>query len=419
MGVHNLVTGLNGHGKTLYVVATKLRPLADATVTYKGQQIPRRLINGGIPELLLEHELMEVPVIDPELFVDEWATVIRKPGMPPVRWVRKVVINPKTQAMGYVTCDETDEGAEPLVYTALNWWAWCEPGDVIVIDECQRLFRPMASGRRVPQFIAQLETARHYGVEFIYMTQHPQLLHVNVRNLVGPHEDVRRIFGTSHVMVYQWDKVSNPDRINKATGRKWKHDRTAYGLYKSSELHNKFSMRLPLAAFVLIPALLFIAYCVWRYQTSHPDPAKVAPTVSSAKSPAPSPAAGTITAAAPTASAPGGRPSRTFPALDVEPVVLDREPYAGRGLQIEGGYLLDGQPFAIFGLVQDGHRIATVTLAELVRAGYAYTSIGPCAGLLRFRDQERVLSCGPRGQAPGAASPALPASGAAPGPASA
>ena len=115
MGVHNLVTGLNGHGKTLYVVATKLRPLADATVTYKGQQIPRRLINGGIPELLLEHELMEVPVIDPELFVDEWATVIRKPGMPPVRWVRKVVINPKTQAMGYVTCDETDEGAEPLV----------------------------------------------------------------------------------------------------------------------------------------------------------------------------------------------------------------------------------------------------------------------------------------------------------------
>lgn len=404
MGVHNLVTGLNGHGKTLYVVATKLRPLADATVIYKGREIPRRLVNGGIPQLLLDHELMEVPTIDPEVFADEWATVVRAPGDPAVKFVRRVVVNPKSQAMGWVVCAPEDDGAEPNLCTALNWWTWCEPGDVIVIDECQRLFRPMASGRRVPMFIAQLEVARHYGVEFIYMTQHPQLLHVNVRNLVGPHEDVRRVFGSARCMVYQWDKVSNPDRIGKATGRLWKHDKTAFGLYKSSELHNKFGQRLPLAVWVLVPALVGLAVAAWVVSSRVSDRTKGTVTATPAAV-APSPAA----QAASGAPAEAARPSQVFPALDVRPVVLDREPYAGRGLQIEGGYLLDGKPFAIFGLIQDGQRIATVTLAELVRAGYAYTAVAPCSGLLRFRDQERVLSCGPRGVASDRSSPSGPA----------
>ena len=51
----------------------------------------------------------------------------------------------------------------------------------------------------------------------------------------------------------------------------------------------------------------------------------------------------------------------------------DREPYAGRGFQIEGGLVVDRRPLSVFGLMQAGQRIATVTLAELVRAGYAYT----------------------------------------------
>lgn len=409
MGVHNLVTGLNGHGKTLFVVATKLRPLADQTVNYKGRDIPRRLVNGGIPELLLDHELMEVPEIDPEVFVDEWATVLRNPSDPPIQFVRRVVVNSKSQALGWVACGPDDDGAEPNICTAVNWWTWCAPGDVIVIDECQRLFRPMASGRRIPKFIAQLETARHYGVEFIYMTQHPQLLHVNVRNLVGPHEDVRRIFGTARCMVYQWDKVSNPDRINKATGRMWQHDKTAYGLYKSSQLHNKFSMRLPLAAFVLIPALIGTGYFFWWlvWGRSHHAPAPGAPAaVSTAAAPStpPQPAQNA------SGASPGGRTGSAWPVTEADAYRLDREPYAGRGLQIEGGYEVNGKPVAYFGLVQDGQRIATVTLAELVHAGYSYTAVAPCAGLLRFGDRERVLSCGQRGVVERAASPAAAAS---------
>jgi len=413
MGVHTLVTGLNGAGKTLYTVATKLRPLSEATIKYQGVDIPRRLVIGGIPDLLIPHELMEVPEIDPETFVDEWATVIRERGQPVVRFVRRVTVNEKTGAQGYVAATEDETGAEPMVCTALNWWAWCQPGDVIVIDECQRLFRPMASGRRVPKFIARLETARHYGVEFIYLTQHPQLLHVNVRNLVGPHEDVRRIFGTHRVMVYQWDKVSNPDRINKATGRIWKHDKSAYGLYKSSELHTKFSQRLPVAVFAVVlgfVALLVLAWVIRGRMAERFSPPKPSTAVQAARPATSNQAAGPAAAGqlgSPSPAAPGAR----WPVMETEAQRFDREPYAGRGLQIEGGYEVDGKPVAYFGLLQDGQRIATVTLAELVRAGYAYTAVAPCSGLLRFKDRERVVSCGPRANVERAVSPPIAASG--------
>lgn len=174
MGVHSLVTGLNGAGKTLYTVATKLRDVPNQTIEYRGEKINRRLVVGGIRDLLIEHEMMDVPELDPESWRDEWADKKREPGTEPV---------------------------DDVLCTILNWWLWCKPGDVIVVDECQRVFRPMPSGKRVPMFINKLETARHYGVEFIYLTQHPQLLHVNVRKLCGPHEDVRRIFGSNRVMV--------------------------------------------------------------------------------------------------------------------------------------------------------------------------------------------------------------------------
>lgn len=422
MGVHTLVTGLNGAGKTLYTVATKLRPLSEATINYQGRDIPRRLVIGGIPDLLLPHELMEVPEIDPETFFDEWATVIRERSQPPVRFVRRTTVHDKSGAQGYVACEEEDQGAEPIVCSAVNWWAWCMPGDVIVIDECQRLFRPMASGRRVPKFIARLETARHYGVEFIYLTQHPQLLHVNVRNLVGPHEDVRRIFGTHRVMVYQWDKVSNPDRIAKATGRIWKHDKSAYGLYKSSELHTKFSQRLPFAVFGVVIGVVALGVLAWvikgrmadRFGNHQAGQQHAAGALGSAGVGSQSVASqpGQLGAAAAPGNAASGGSVARWPTIEAEGYRLDREPYAGRGLQIEGGYEVAGKPVAYFGIVQDGQRIATVTLAELVRAGYAYTALAPCAGLLRFGDRERVLSCGPRGVVERTAPPAAASSGA-------
>ncbi|MBB4842212.1 zona occludens toxin (predicted ATPase) [Paucibacter oligotrophus] len=420
MGVHHLITGLNGAGKTLYTVATKLLPLSKSTINCQGADIPRRLVVGGIPDLLIPHELMEIPELDPEIFVDEWASVIRERGQPAVRFVRRAIVNEKTGAMGYVACDEDAQGAEPIVWSALNWWAWCQPGDVLVIDEAQRLFRPMASGRKVPKFVARLETARHYGVEFIYLTQHPQLLHTNLRNLVGPHEDVRRVFGSSRVMVYLWDKCSNPDRIAKATGRMWRHDKKAFGLYKSSELHTKFAQRLPFAVWGLLGGLVLLGVMGWTLKGRLTDRFSSSAAASGPHAAASSPV-GTVPAPEPPSAQPGVATavagSGRFPVYDAEPFKLGREPYAGRALQIEGGYSAGNFTYALFGVLVDGQRVATVTLAQLVRAGYEYTEIGPCAGLLRFGQVERVLACGKRQVVPDAqSSPAAPAAPAGPAP---
>jgi zona occludens toxin len=376
LGVHTLITGINGAGKTLYAVAEKLRPMRDATVEYRGETRPRRIVQGGIKGLLIEHELMDVPEIDPEIYVDEWKSHVREPGTPPV---------------------------PDVPWSILNWWLWCEPGDYIVVDECQRVFRPMASGKRVPMFISKLETARHYGVEFLYLTQHPQLLHQNVRRLVGPHEDVRRIFGGSRTMIYQWDRVSDPDRIAKATARYWKHDKSAFALYKSAEIHNKFGQRLPLAVWGLIGGVIALVALGWVLKGRlHDRFAGVAPGASSAS--APGRASGAAPGATPKSSGEGwltptSHPKvetasdRDWPTYVAEPVKVNREPLDGRAVQWEGGYSLGKDSVTYFGLFVDGERVSTVTLAQLASMGYVWKSWGPCVGSLRFGKLERLVTC--------------------------
>lgn len=366
-GVHSLVTGLNGHGKTLYTVAEKLRPLVGTTIEYKDQQIERRLVIGGIRNLLLPHELMEVPAIDPETWKDEWRDHKREPGEPP----------------------------HDVLCTAVNWWLWCMPGDVIVIDECQRLFRPMASGRRVPMFIEKLETARHYGVQFVYITQHPQLLHTNVRNLVGPHEHVRRIFGASRTVVYQWDHCTHPDRIKNATKRIWQHDKKAFGLYKSAEVHTSFKQRLPLAVWGLVLAAVLLVYLLWmlwgrmqdRFKGEQPSQTAAAPAGQASPAQAPAAVPGG-------AAGPAGLQNIAWPVVNVAAKVVDREPYSDRAVHLDGCWSAgDPLPKCLFGISINGRRLATVTTAQLLAAGYSWRLVAPCSGLLIFGERERPVTC--------------------------
>jgi zona occludens toxin len=235
---NHLVTGVPGAGKTLYGVSRVLAPLIGSMVELEdGAKVKRRLCIGGVRDLLIEHEPMDVPQFDPEGGklslggrVFDCDTQDRKPGEPP---------------------HECEMRAD-------NWWRWCMPGEVIFIDECQRLFRPMASGRKLPMFITRLETHRHYGVDFIFITQHPQLLHANVRNLVGQHNHVRRVFGSHTTIVYEWDHCTHPDRIKTASSKVWRHDKRAYSLYKSAEVHTKQKHRLPVAVYVLVLGLVAI-----------------------------------------------------------------------------------------------------------------------------------------------------------------
>lgn len=235
-----LITGTPGAGKTLMTVGRVLRPMVGTKLRdIDGNEHVRRLCIGGIPDLLLPHEPVLVRTFDPEKGGEPSDGRERKPGDPPLPDVEM---------------------------RADNWWQWCLPGDVIVIDECQRLFRPMASGRKLPMCIAMLETHRHYGIDMVLITQHPQLIHSNVRSLIGKHRDVRRLLGGFQRMVYEWDRCSSVERRKDATAIPWRPDKSVYALYKSSEVHTKqkFSVPLPLivAGVMLIglPVALWAAY---------------------------------------------------------------------------------------------------------------------------------------------------------------
>jgi len=247
---------------------------------------------------LLPHELVDVPVFDPENFKDEFANVKREPGQPPVLWLGPGGVS-VSDSSGFDPAD-----LKPVPCRADNWWLWCVPGDVICVDECQRLFRPMAFGRKIPKAIEMLETHRHYGVDFVLITQHPQLLHKNVRELIGKHQHVRRVYGGSSTIVYEWDHCTHPDRTKNASTRFWKHKKASFGLYKSAEVHTKQKQTIPFAVFAFVFAVL--ALVPFGFYLKHRlSPAPAASLAASSPEPAASASAAPARAALVVDASPG------------------------------------------------------------------------------------------------------------------
>lgn len=211
-----LVTGSPGAGKSLYAVSKLVQELAAQKIEIEGKETSRRIVVDNIPNLLLDHELMA-------------------PG--------KLV-------QGQVEPTEEGDGL-------WNWHKWCKPGDVIVVDEVQRHWRPRGAGTKVKEEVAMLETHRHLGVDFVIITQSPMLLDQNVRRLVGRHQHVRRLFGMARAVIYDWDSCSSNCNPASSTAKTYfNYPKSAYALYKSSELHTKQKQRIPL--FVIVPILALV-----------------------------------------------------------------------------------------------------------------------------------------------------------------
>jgi len=214
-----LITGVPGSGKTLYAVSTHIQKLTGEQITDKltGEITSRRLVCDGIKGLLLPHELMAPGIEDPD---------------------------------GNMLPGADGDGV-------WNWFDWCKPGDVIVIDEVQRWWRPRGMSTKPPKMIKALETHRHLGVDFVIITQNPMLIDQNVRRLVGRHQNVRRLLGMARAIVYDWDTcAADVTRTKGATSSIWNYPKNAYKLYKSAELHTKQRQKIPLWLAVPVIALI-------------------------------------------------------------------------------------------------------------------------------------------------------------------
>lgn len=237
-----LISGVPGAGKSLYCVTEVLLVLQTQNRKAISEgKAPRRVFVDGIPDLLVEHE--------------------------PAEDVRK-------------------------------WHEWIPDGSVLVVDEIQRYWRPDNS-KSVPEDIAALELHRHRGVDIFIMTQHPMLLNLNVRKLIGKHIHLRRT--ALGVYVYEWSECVTPDSAWKSaiSKLKWSHPKSSFGLYKSASEHQKVKFRIPRVLITLILSVLvfigaggYVAYTIYssvvgsnksKEQTAQSADKKPQPLVSSSQ----------------------------------------------------------------------------------------------------------------------------------------
>lgn len=192
-----LITGEPGSGKTAFVV------------DLISKEVGKRLIYvDGIKELKIEH--FPVP------HIDDWVSV-------------------------------TETKAGGLDYD----WIGFPPGSLIVLDECQRFFRPRHVSKAPPAAVAGFETHRHAGLDFILLTQDSTFLDSNVRKLLAKHIHIQDSWLGK--FSYTWLREGNPKEkssLNEASRMKYKIPVSAFPFYKSAELHTKKSKPTPLLVYV-------------------------------------------------------------------------------------------------------------------------------------------------------------------------
>jgi zona occludens toxin len=146
-----------------------------------------------------------------------------------------------------------------------RWFDHVQPNDIVVVDEVQRIWPPVSASVKATEDIEWLHKHRHKGVDFVVITQHPNRMNKTIRDLVGRHVHVRRLFGLKQAMVYEWDHCHNPNSgFRDAVKTRWSYPKKVFDLYTSSELHTKQKAVIPKALFIAPLALVVAVYLGWR-----------------------------------------------------------------------------------------------------------------------------------------------------------
>ena len=139
-----------------------------------------------------------------------------------------------------------------------KWFDHVVPQDLILIDEAQRIWPPTSVSVKPTEDIEKLHVHRHMGVDFVLITQHPQRINKTVRDLVGRHVHVRKLFGLNRAMLYEWDHCHNVGSLKDAVKTMWKYPRDVFKLYTSAEIHTKQKAVIPKALFLIPVALVVV-----------------------------------------------------------------------------------------------------------------------------------------------------------------
>lgn len=270
-----------------------------------------------------------------------------------------------------------------------KWHELVPDGAICVIDEVQDVWRARGPGTRPTPDIMALEVHRHRGIDFYLTSQKPRLLDSNVRDLVGRHVHLREM-GILGRWWYEWPECS--EKVSWRTApikKRYKLPKAAFALYTSASQHIKPIRSVPWILAVFGLAVLTVAGGAWYAVRSIGAKVAPPPAVASVASKLSGGSAGSTVSH----SSNGAAPAARWPVYDAVPVRADREPFAGRAIQYEGGYSIGPKSYAVFGILVDGERATTITLAQLLTMGYQWIEQGPCVGILRFKAFERLVTC--------------------------
>lgn len=130
-------------------------------------------------------------------------------------------------------------------------WFDCPPESIVIIDECQKLFRPRASGSAVPEYESRLETHRHGGIDLVLLTQNPRLVSLNVRELCGRHLHIVRTFGMNRATVHEWQECKlNTQARKDSIKHLYRYNKKVFTWYKSAEAHT-YKANVPMKVWAL------------------------------------------------------------------------------------------------------------------------------------------------------------------------
>jgi len=148
-------------------------------------------------------------------------------------------------------------------------WFTLPDHSIVLIDEAQRIFRPRASTRDVPEYVSKLETHGHNGFDIFVITQHPGLIEANVLRLVQTHRHIKRLWGATAATVHEWETVNkNPDQSRAGSiATTWRYPKDVYSVYDSASVHT-VKFRPPLRLFLLVVMLIggpsLLGYALFR-----------------------------------------------------------------------------------------------------------------------------------------------------------
>lgn len=174
--------------------------------------------------------------------------------------------------------DLRDGLAIPLSEDQLTKWQELPSGSIIVVDECQKWMPARRGAAESPQWIKDLSTHRHLGLDFILISQHPSLIDPYVRKLVDRHIHTVRVFGTEWIERWSWPLIQadpNAAGAKKQAENKSRHkySKEAMAAYKSAELHT-VKRRVPKfiyiagAVLLALPLLGMLGYQAMRHAGS-------------------------------------------------------------------------------------------------------------------------------------------------------